>query len=225
MKKEIVTEEWLYKYVPVLDDILLKDIETKVKKNYIFSKAFEKKMKKLIKKEISRKDSGIRSLAKACAIFFVGIIIAGLICTFSVEAYRNKFFDVIKEWLGDSVQYMYHTEDKYGIIENFELSYIPEGYSEIERIESDISYAMIYENENGYQITWEQKIVLDGATIVLDSEYDSCTEMNINGIDVEVFYYVDGMKVLYFEYGKYAFFVSADAVELEELGKMIKSIN
>ena len=46
---------------------------------------------------------------------------------------------------------------------------------------------MIYENKIGEMITWEQLLILDGDSVVVDTEYDSRTIYEVDGKIVTVY--------------------------------------
>lgn len=46
MRSMEVTDEWLYQYMPVVDNAMIKALEGQVDEDYVFSKRFERKMKK-----------------------------------------------------------------------------------------------------------------------------------------------------------------------------------
>ena len=57
-------------------------------------------------------------------------------------------------------------------IQYSELGYIPEGYQETDRFTSEHLFNIIYTNENGEMITWDQMLVQDGGKLIADIEYD-----------------------------------------------------
>ena len=46
-----VTDDWLYQYMPVVDEALIRGIEDSTDYEYQFSEQFEKKMEQLIRRE------------------------------------------------------------------------------------------------------------------------------------------------------------------------------
>lgn len=107
-----VTDEWLYQYMPVVDNAMIKALEGQVDEDYVFSKRFERKMKKVIRHEAHPMLTGAQQLMKRVAIFFTGIVCAGLVLTLSVDAYRDKFFMTLKTLCEDATQYNYSSEEK-----------------------------------------------------------------------------------------------------------------
>lgn len=46
-----VTDEWLYQHMPVVDNAMITALENQVDREYVFSKRFEQKMQKVIRRE------------------------------------------------------------------------------------------------------------------------------------------------------------------------------
>ena len=102
-----VTDEWLYKYMPIVDDAIIESLEKQVNYEYKFSNKFEKKMQRVIWQENHSVIAGMKKIVERVAMFFVSILCIGLIVTLSVEAYREKFFATLKTLYEDSVLYSY----------------------------------------------------------------------------------------------------------------------
>ena len=92
MRSMEITDEWLYQHMPVVDNAMITALENQVDREYVFSKRFEQKMQKVIRREAHPVLTGAQQLLKRMAIFFTGIVCAGLVLTLSVDAYRDKFF-------------------------------------------------------------------------------------------------------------------------------------
>lgn len=220
-----VTDEWLYKYMPVVDRAIIKALESQVDNDYEFSERFERKMKKVIWKEAHPVLNGVQKIVKRAAAFLTGILCTGLILTMSVEAYREKFFETLKIMYEDSVLYTYSSNEKNTVIRITEPCYIPVGYEEIERLENNICANIFYENEKGEQITWEQMLINNGNSIVLDNEYDTEEERIINGHILTLFIYTDGYVMAYYEADNYAYLVTADHLTIDEICEIIASMD
>ena len=136
MRSMEVTDEWLYQYMPVVDNAMIKALEGQVDEDYVFSKRFERKMKKVIRHEAHPMLTGAQQLLKRVAIFFTGIVCAGLVLTLSVDAYRDKFFMTLKTLCEDATQYNYSSEEKDAVLTPTIPTCIPEGYTETDRRDS-----------------------------------------------------------------------------------------
>jgi hypothetical protein len=218
-----VTDEWLYKYMPVVDTAIIQELEKQVNIEYQFSRKFKRKMKRLIRREAHPQIEVAQNIMKRVAVFFIGVMGVLLITTMSVEAYREKFFETMKTFYSDSVLYHFFSDEEEVSFQNREPNYIPDGYDERERIESVISLIIFYENNLGEQIVWEQKFVVDGGNMVLDSEYDSMETREIDGSTAFVYSYSDGYVMAYYEHEQYVYYITADRLESEELFHIISS--
>lgn len=224
MERVKVTDEWLYKYMPVVDAAIIQELENQVDTRYEFSRKFERKMKRLIKREAHPWIGVMKSITKRVAAIFIGVIGITLIVTMSVEAYRVKFFETIKTFFEDSVLFSYFVSQETEMFQNNEPTYVPEGYSEVNRIENEIDLIIIYENKIGEQIVWEQKLVSHSSSILFDTECDSQETRNIKGAEAIVYSYLDGYSMAYYEYEQYAYIITADNIMIEELFKIIDSM-
>ena len=220
-----VTDEWLYKCMPVVDATIIQELEKQTDINYEFSRKFERKMKRLIKKEAHPWLGAFYTMSKRVAIFLVCLISAALVVTMSVEAYRNKFFDTIKTFLGDAYELRYETDEAPDQIEEYkEPTYIPEGYQEIERDVNENAIMITYENEEHSLIVWDQFLIADAGFMVIDAECDFEITEVVNGVNVTFYLYNNGYAMAYFEDKYYVYCITADDSNAQELTKMIESI-
>ena len=51
MRSMDITDEWLYQHMPVVDNAMITALENQVDREYVFSKRFEQKMQKVIRRE------------------------------------------------------------------------------------------------------------------------------------------------------------------------------
>lgn len=110
MERIHVTDEWLYKYMPVVDMAIIHELENQTDYEYEFSNKFERRMKKQIRREAHPWINVFVRQAKKAAVFM--ICASGLIflMSMSVAAYRTKFFETVKNIWEDSVLYSHHTD-------------------------------------------------------------------------------------------------------------------
>lgn len=146
-----ITDEMLYKSCKKLEQHLLDNLPNESDIEYEFSNKFKRKMSKLIKYE--KRNPIINSIytySKNTAIVFL-IVATGLFTlTMSVEAVRLKVINVITEIYEEFTSIMFSKED-----ENMSMNskfkpvspnYIPKGFKEIDKVESDIGLFIVYEN-------------------------------------------------------------------------------
>lgn len=219
-----VTDEWLYRYMPTVDAAIIRELENQVSKDYEFSRSFERRMRRLIRKEAHPWLGTVYFFSKRAAVFFVCIISAMFLFAMSVEAYRTKFFETIVTYFEDSVLFSYLTDKNTTALVSREPAYIPNGYVETDRIENGNYLSITYENNQGKLILWDQMLATDGGSIVLDSEYDAKETRMIHGCNAIVFLYDGGYKSGYYEYGESSFMVVAEALSVDDIYKMFDSI-
>lgn len=217
-----ITDELLYKYVPIVDEMLVKEIEENTDYEYEFSDIFEIKMKKLIFEEKHQKLSRIiKSPLRMIASIVIVVFLSLFTVTMSVEAYRIEFFAKVKTIFEDSFEYKYYVEeDSEGII--YEPQYIVEGYELIRHDENDISSIYEYYNyKTDQQYNLTQELVTDGKNVVFDLEYDSLEKIEIGEFNIDIYRYEDGYIRAYLEFGQSVFIVEADNLSEEEIKKII----
>lgn len=224
-----VTDEWLYQYMPIVDEAIIQELEKGIGYEYEFSDKFQRRMKKQIRREARPRISIFVRQSKKAAIFTVCAIGLLFLLSMSVQAYRIKLFETVKTTWEDSILYRYFTdiEDIEMEAEEFHINepqYMPQGYKEIERTVTDHQLSVMYENSLGEMITWDQVMVTDGGTLVVDSEYDSQIAKEINGKAVIISLYSDGYAGVYYESDEYAYLLTADNLSIEEICCIVESI-
>ena len=223
MRSMEVTDEWLYQHMPVVDNAMITALENQVDREYVFSKRFEQKMQKVIRREAHPVLTGAQQLLKRMAIFFTGIVCAGLVLMLSVDAYRDKFFMTLKTLREDATQYNYSSEEKDAVLTPTIPTCIPEGYTETDRRDSPLFCEIFYENNAGEQLIWEQMLISsnNALTLVLDNEYDAEEEHVIGGHIATVYTYVDGYAMAYYEADNYVYVITADHMTAEEMYALV----
>ena len=208
-----VTDEWLYQHMPVVDNAMITALENQVDREYVFSKRFEQKMQKVIRREAHPVLTGAQQLLKRMAIFFTGIVCAGLVLTLSVDAYRDKFFMTLKTLREDATQYNYSSEEKDAVLTPTIPTCIPEGYTETDRRDSPLFCEIFYENNAGEQLIWEQMLI------------SANNALTLGGHIATVYTYVDGYAMAYYEADNYVYVITADHMTAEEMFQLIASMD
>ena len=128
-----VTDAWLYKYMSIVDEAIINEIEKNVDYDYAFSDEFNRKMERTIRKEkFIPFWNSVSKFGKSVAIFALVIVTSLFAVTMSVEAYRIQFFETVKTIWEDSFFYTYFTEEKDIGFQKREFEYLPDGYYLIE---------------------------------------------------------------------------------------------
>lgn len=223
MKQINVTDEWLYKYMPVVDEAIIRELENNTDYEYPFSGRFERRMRKLMRREAHPWMSAFYRLSKKAAVLSFCAVSVLLAMTMSVEARRVRLFETVKTMLEDSVVYSYFTNQEQGSMQYVEPGYIPEGYQEAERNVSEHWIGIIYSNQNEELVTWDQMLVWDGSEFTVDTEYDRQIIKEINGKKVVISLYLDGTVMAYCEGGEYVYLLIADNLSIDEVCRIFDS--
>ena len=214
-----VTDEWLYKYMPVAAEALLEDMEGEVNYEYEFSAGFEKRMKRLVRRErhmtiwnmvqgVGRK--GVHIAAVVLMLVFV--------FSMGIEAYPIAFFDTIRTAWEDSILYRYMADTSgKEVFTSHAPAYLPEGYICVGENVNEFFSEYSYEDKTGMQLICQQERVMDGKAVMYDNEYEEKTNLSIDGYAAEVYRYEDGVTYAYLEYGNSVYIIFAEEVSVEDI--------
>lgn len=234
MVNERNLDNLLKSVMPEVNKQLVDDLENAIDYDYKFSWKFKQKMKKLShyeeRKDIPKKErmrtTIIRIVAEAAACIFALFILGS---AFGVDIFAfSKFFTAkVFETKEGGLVHEYHSITEAPDLEDIvyeEPSYIPEGYKETDREELYYGIKIIYKNNHGGEITWEQNVAMDGMTFVVDNEYNSYEKIPYEEADMELFIYEEKQCIsLYCEKGQYIYAISATDCEVNELIDILKS--
>lgn len=218
MDKIKVTDEWLYQYMPVADEALIRGIEDRADYEYRFSGEFEQKMARLIRTErdASRQEKWgnfrIRVMqgAKKIAVFPVIIAAgAGLLALMAAVLQPGA-------GSGDMSKPAERTD---GTEEGFikrDIGYIPEGYRLVSENSSADSYEAIYKNDAGETLTFKQE-VSDGSLLAPDSSYSRAETIQTAGTEIKIYLNEDGGSWSGSHSGNCVYVLSADQLSTKEI--------
>lgn len=223
-KKISVTDEWLYKYMPILNEAIIRELEDNTAYEYQFTDKFQRRMKKLIRREAHLWIGVIYGLLKKAAILFACVAGALFLVTMSVEAYRIKFFTTVRSIMEDRIVYSYSTDKDRGTMQCKEPGYVPEGYQETERIMSEHWFSITYTNEDGKAIIWDQFLAQDGSELIANTEYDWRISREINGSNAVISLYLEGDGFVYYEHGECVYVLTFDNLDIDDICFMLESI-
>ena len=224
MESTSVTDEWLYKYMPIVDKAIIRELEDNTDYEYQFSDKFERRMKKLIRREAHPWMGVFYRLSKKATILSACVVSVLFVVTMSVEAYRIRFFMTVRSIMEDRILYSYFTDKDQGTIQCREPGYVPEGYQETERLMSEHWFSVTYTDADGNTITWDQFLPQDGQEIIADAEYDRQITRDINGSSAAISLYLDGSAYAYYEHGRYVYVLTADNASIDDICLMLESI-
>ena len=217
MEKREVTDLFLYKYMKIVDETIINTIENQVDQEYIFSKGFEEKMKKVIREEEQMRLDVLKGIARKVAVLLIVLLGAFMAVTMSVEAYREKFFSHIKNIFEDSFVNVYFVENEVEVFEEYDWEYIPEGYSLVEDNLNGNTSIKIYRNSNSNLIVINQQLISDQSQIYFDSEYTKEENILINENILTIYFYENSYKCAYYEEENYVFILNSDTLNIKEI--------
>ncbi|HJA06048.1 MAG TPA: DUF4367 domain-containing protein [Candidatus Mediterraneibacter pullicola] len=221
MRNIEIADEWLYKYMPVVDEALIRGIEQAVDNEHRFSDRFERRMRRLIRKErylSFRKHAA--PIAKRAAVFLIVLLAVAGVLTVSVEALRIKFFDTIKEMFSDYYTLTYSVDGEDTQFHPSRPQYVPDGYEMTYDEGNGNLHTIMYENGDGETYGLNQILVTDNDNAIFDSEYLREEILYVDGIEIEVHWYEDGFSFSYCEFEDCVFQITADSLTKEEIEKI-----
>lgn len=224
MEKISVTDEWLYKYMPIVDEAIIRELEDNTDYEYQFTDKFERRMKKLIRREAHPWIGVFYRLLKKAAVLFACVAGALFVVTMSVKAYRTRFFETVRSIMEDRILYSYFVDKDQGTLQCKEPGYVPEGYQETERIISEHLFSVTYTDEDGNMIIWDQFLVQDGQKIIADTEYDRQITREINGSNAVISLYLEGDGFVYYEHGECVYILTFDKLDIDDICVMLQSM-
>lgn len=185
-----ITEEMLYEHAPKAEELWRSLLPSEDElPEHEFSKKFERQIKKLIRAQ--RRPSwlnGFISATKRVAVVALVILTVSFSCLMCVEAYRERFIEVITEIFEDLTRFSFSTPNT-DVPELGELifDYLPDGMSEVIREEdAQTCVRLIYfEDKEGRRIVIEQNIIASEtqSTLIVDTEDAEMSTVSINGYD------------------------------------------
>lgn len=212
--KNAVSEALLSEYT----DMLPEQCE-----EHIFSRKFEKKMSRLIKRRNKIYYPFINNTFKRTAVAIGALVIASTVSVVKIDALREVFTNI-----------KFNRFEKYSIIEPSDREKAPETIEEIYEITYDLSgYEVVYEMldntkncveymKNNIYIGFDQYV--KDTTIGLNTEGAVIETVMLNEFDAS--YYVDNHNYhhLIWDNGEYIFLLSGNVEEKNTLFDIAKSI-
>lgn len=225
MKQMEVTDELLYQYMPIADEMDLDALEAEIAdEEIVLSKKFERRMKRLMWKEEHKWVDGFGKFMAKVAVVLLGVLGVSFAVTMSVDAYRSKFFQTVQEIWEDSVVHTYDVGEEGQEFVPHEPSYIPEGYEEVSRVETEKMISIEYINRDNKYICWDQGIVGQDSWDSIDLEYDMQEIVKIDKEVVTINYYANGAISAFCESEQYVYILSAESISREEIYNIFCSV-
>lgn len=184
-----VTDEWLYKHMPVVDEAITRLLESDVDHNHSFSGGFERKMRVLIGREKYGFFESIYLKRKSGSASLIGgVLAAASLCLALVfaRAYHinaaPSYEKVLSEW-GKYLSESDYTTEVYVQGENIRLT------------SSEVEQALVFYTLNGMT---ERAALKEAIVYMAEREalYQEALEAGYAATDEEVWEYLDGLKAI-----------------------------
>lgn len=184
---DYLSDEFLYKHIPRAEAAALEPFPAENELDHIFSGRFLRKMKALLKYE--RRGSFGRfatRLGRVVAAVLVLVIMLNTVLVLSVEAYRERFFEIIQTVTERFTSFFVEVDDDAPVTEfvPIEPPYIPEGFEEIERFADDFVIEIVY--SNGDQEICYSQIKAGAGVTYIDTEDAGTERVRIGAQEVYV---------------------------------------
>lgn len=131
-----VTDEWLDKYMSVLDEAIISELEQKTDYEYSFSDKFEHKMKRLVWKEAHPEMDTFFQLSKRVAVFAFCIIGYLFLLKAGVEESRSRHLEMVKNMIENSQEDFVYSMPEYA----------PAEYQEVDKIIPLYGFSVVYKD-------------------------------------------------------------------------------
>lgn len=205
-------DEFLYKYIPAAEKSTMDAIPKEDELNHTFSKKFQRKMKALV--DYERRGTFGRAavrFGRAAAAVLLIVFLLNTVLVVSVDAYREKFFEMIQTVTEKYTAFTVDVDDDAPVTELIPIQppYIPEGFELVEQFNDAINYDLVYQDLEGREIYYSQSVVTTSA-VHIDTE-DAAVQQILIG-DCMVYVVVeDGTTQLHWFDGDYRFLVIGNA--------------
>lgn len=215
-----VTDDWLYQYMPVVDEALIRGIEDSTDYEYQFSEQFEKKMEQLIRRERRDARKGrwkaftgrlMQNLRMSAGYMAAAAACAGLLILTGVLLRQQGSGDTagsapVRENQGAGADFLEKSP-----------ACMPDGYRLVSEQEDATSYEMVYENDMGIICTLRQETEITGSTVAPGSDFRRKESVQLEGALIEIYWYEDGSSYSYCVYENCAYIVEAEQLSAEEI--------
>lgn len=158
----ILTEERLTQAILAYDTALMDSLPDPRDCDHVFSEAFERKMKKLIRR--ANHFAAYKILRYAASIFIAFILSASMFLAFNPEA-RATVVGWVKEQFQGVYHYFFAAENETEQPETYALTWVPDGYKLESFIETPTLGNSIYLNDGGEMLYFVYMYGSDAVTL------------------------------------------------------------
>jgi len=184
------TDDDLRRAVNRADEILLHQYDSLKDYTYTFSDEFKEKMDALIR-SIKRRRQRMTAVKRIAAVFAALLVSIGTWLTFDVDA-RAAVCEWVKEIYEDRIEYYFYGESKTESLPKYELTWIPEGFVEVDGEYGETFCATVYRNpETKDAIIFEYRFTNSDNFVCIQESIENVQyeKISLQGDSAE-FYYV-----------------------------------
>lgn len=223
----MTTEEKLYDAIKESHKLYMAALEAdeNLADPYVPTEAFQQKIKKLIHR--ARHPYGRRVLQCVASICMAFLLVGAALLTFSAEA-RAEFVGWIKEAYETVFEYRFSDTNAHVSLSNQTLrpTWLPDGFSEYQVFEANDNVMVIYQNTEGYQVTFGY--TLDPSSTVIQATVENMVPDHgmVHNNPADIFLSDDpdiGSSIMWTTENNMAFYISA-FLDKDGLIKMAESV-
>ena len=177
----------------VLLDSLKLDAESAASGELVFEPTprYQRQMAAMLKDPLKWERRRARPLwknvaQKAAVILLVFSLSLGSLMAVSPTV-RAAVVRWVTEWYETHIVYRYSGEDISGEMPHYEISGLPQGYTEIIRDVYEASVSVVYESPNGDMICFDYTHMQQGAANIIAPGDDEIIDVTVNGIQGQLF--------------------------------------
>ena len=193
----MISEEMLKKAAAEADHAIRDSLPAPADCKHEFSPLFQRKMRRTFRKA---KHPIIYKLPKYAACFVLAVALAsGIWLTVDAEA-RAAFFAWVRAQYGTFVEYRFigdspQTDDQF---KQYELTYLPEGFSEVNSMEADGNDVVVCQDISGNMILFSYSQGDDAISLFVESNSSEIQTVWIKNTEAEFYLSndLDGANVL-----------------------------
>lgn len=155
-----------------------------------FSPEFERKIEKLIRKEKKFLWHFVNTASKRVAVI-AAVFVMLLTTACSVEAIREPIVRFLIEVYESFTEYTFEGDKSDTITKEYQMSTVPEGFTQTDYFKEDAVIITTYENSDGDMIRFSQSITTD-TNLFIDNESSVTKIIDVSGREVHL-YIQDGL--------------------------------
>ncbi|BAL00337.1 hypothetical protein OBV_31380 [Oscillibacter valericigenes Sjm18-20] len=115
-----------------------------------------------------------------CSVAFGTLMVAS-------PSARAAVLQWVREWYDTHIVYRYSGEPISTEIPQYEITELPAGYTETERVQTDSTGNVVYQNKDGTEIFLDYTLMQQGSAYYFDTENVDVIDVNINGVEGQFF--------------------------------------